>query len=238
MRLTAPLHALPPRPPPRPTAAPPPTAPPRCVLPALTLLYPIIGIGRVYTVVQETIAAIRVQRYYRYYRNYQQAYLRKGHDRAWREARRESVVRRPIARRALIPGDRTGTEVFAMHAFRSEEGELGCDGNCVWRLGRHGVRTLGMAGYILSTGLCFRQYGESDVEGQFETLLETLSDREEMYEVGKSSDVVQFFRDKRKKERAERAEKLARRFADRFEAWRLRALSPLKGSDATSTELM
>ena len=215
-----------------------------CVLPGLTLIYPIVGIGHVYTVIEETLAAIRVQRTFRYMRKWKEGYRSNAKNARWLRERQQSLAARPAVKRGLGLGrDRAATAVlaFAASSAASSADVLDCDdGPCKFleRLGRLSKRSLGLTGYVLTLGLCFRRFGESGVadadgrivylEDELETILESLQDQEHY----KGGDTMAEMLAKRGKEARERAQKaketrVMTRFADQFRQW----APQKKGSD-------
>ena len=223
------------------------------VLPGFTLLYPVLGIGRVHTVVEEALAAIRVQRAWRYARAYRLGYhLAAGsHAGEWRRARQQSLALRPHSARSSSRhdahhrggghgggrGGRRGSDggehgslraLRVIDALRLSERGLGCeDGDCFRRCSRGGGRALGTGAYVLSLGLCCRRFGETDVEGQLEAILEAMDDHDAFdgarHNVGETMAGVFEGRSL-----ARRQKECAHLHAGRFLQWRLRAESRLE----------
>ena len=186
------------------------------LLPGLTLLYPVLGVGRVHTVVEETLAAIRVQRTYRYFKE-----LSRSRDRSlnWHRQRQKSVALLPVTRRNRWGGrDRSNTslELRVVEAFRKPNHT--CGGS--WH---QGWRALGMAGYVLSMGLCCRIYGESNDERDEERMnaLKRMSDHESLMPPGKA--VADFYKRKREEKQWALQKQWALHYEDKLVAWKQRA---------------
>lgn len=124
-----------------------------CLFPGLTLRYPILGIGKVYSALDEAVAAITVQRQWRQMRR-ERAYPGSSPTRQSRAySRRRNTVSRPARGRMRAHTEFQLRFVQRIKASKlAEENFLRVQENCCGDM----ERTFGMATYMLTLGFCFK----------------------------------------------------------------------------------